>query len=291
MLLTGNTAHMNKFGRGGQLLRARQGETLSDDQIMRYCPSVFADHAHESRSQRFQHISTANLLDGMRKEGFGLTEVRQGGSKDVNKRGFTKHLLRFRRTDQQLVNDTVPEVILINAHDGTSSYQLMAGLFRLVCSNGLIVADGNIDGVKIGHRGNNVVNDVIEASYTVVKEAENKFPAIEDMRQIRLAPPEVTAFGQSAAMLRFDDDQINDDTVRNVTHSRRMADNEPTLWNVFNRAQENLINGGFSNLSRDANNNLRSRRVREVNGIDGNVKLNKALWTLAESMRAMKHAA
>jgi uncharacterized protein DUF932 len=44
-------------------------------------------------------------------------------------------MLRFRHEDvsQSLaVDDVIPEVVLINSHDGTSAYKLIAGLYRLM---------------------------------------------------------------------------------------------------------------------------------------------------------------
>ena len=283
----------NRFGSGGAILRARIGDSISDEQILARCPSVFAEQKHDSRSDKYTYLPTTDLLRGLRSEGFFPVEVRQGGSRDEVKRGFTKHLIRLRRdvTSLTKVGDSFPEVVLVNSHDGTSSYQLYEGWFRLACLNGMVTADttkGEGHGIKIGHRGD-ILGDVIEASYRVIKESDETIPLIEDMAQIALTRTEQLAFAAAAKELRLDDEA--EILPEAIIRPRRQADVGDDLWRVFNRAQENLVRGGISYDTRDANNRRVHRHVREAKSIDSNVKLNRALWTLAESMRQLKHAA
>lgn len=289
--VSASSVHYGRFGSGGAIVRARNGEALSDDAIMSRCPSVFAASKHDSRTDRYTYLPTVDLLAGLRREGFFPVEVRQGGSRDEVKRGFTKHLIRLRRDLQgfKQVGDSVPEVVLINSHDGTSSYQLLAGWFRLVCSNGLITMDEDKahNGVKVGHRGN-ILDDVIEASYTVIKDTDSTIPLIEDMTHTVLTPAEQTAFAVAAKELRLDEEaEISPATI---IRPRRQADVGDDLWRVFNRAQENLVRGGISYRTRDENNRVHNRHVREAKSIDSNVKLNRALWTLAAEMAKLKTA-
>ena len=51
--------------------------------------------------------------------------------------GIPKHMLRLRR-DGEINGQHVPEIILLNSHDGTSSYQMLPGYFRFVCQNGCV---------------------------------------------------------------------------------------------------------------------------------------------------------
>ena len=131
----GTHARTQRFGSGGTVLRAGQGTALTKEEINAACPSVFARGKHDSRSDRYSYIPTPKLISGLRKEGFLPVEIRQGGSRDAEKRNFTKHLIRFRRPENltRVLNDSVPELVLLNSHDGTSSYQLMMGWWRLVC--------------------------------------------------------------------------------------------------------------------------------------------------------------
>ena len=117
---------------------ARTQAPMTDDAIRAVAPSVFASEAHESRSERYSYVPTIDVLAGLRREGFEVFDARQSRSRIEGKSDFTKHMLRLRPAGAVKVAESVPEVVLVNSHDGTSSYQMMQGLYRLVCSNGMI---------------------------------------------------------------------------------------------------------------------------------------------------------
>ena len=279
---------MSRFGQSGVVLRSRGTALLTPEAIRQHVPSVFAEDKHRSRSERYSYIPSCHLLTAMANEGFFPAEVRQGGSKDEEKREFTKHLIRFRQHDTlpTLVGGSFPEIILVNSHDGTSSYQLMSGWFRLVCSNGLVVAECAGPTVKVTHRGN--VDDVIEASYRVVNEFPKQAEQIQDMQRLQLTGPEQEVYAQAAVGLRFDED-VHVPPYR-VLAPQRAEDRGDSLWQTFNRVQENLVNGGVRTERINDRGQRQRRRSREVNGISDNVKLNQALWMLTEEMRKLKSA-
>lgn len=85
---------------------------------------------------------------------------------------------------------------------------------------------------------------------------------------------------------------------RALLKARRDADEGSDLWTTFNRVQENAIRGGLDDhrparfdQERQRQVPARSLRTRPVKSIDGDVKLNKALWTLAEELAKAKAAA
>jgi hypothetical protein len=283
-----NSTRMAKFGRGGAILRSRTAEPLTIDQIERAAPSVLAIDKHTSRSDRYTYIPTRDVLAGLQREGFQPYEVRQGGSGDAEKRAFTKHMIRLRQQGDVMVGDSFREVILINSHDGTSSYQLMAGMFRLVCSNGLIVGAGELQGLRIPHKGN-IVHQVIEGAYRIVDDTKQAAIAAQDMRQIELRPSEADAFAEAASQLRWD--EAAPVQPRQLLSPRRRDDVGSDLWRTFNRVQESLVQGGVDYTQRDDRGRPVARRsTRPVQNIDGNVTLNRALWTLAQRMQELKAA-
>lgn len=276
-----------RFGRGGAILRSRD-VPLSLEQIAQAAPSVLAADKHISRSARYTYIPTLDVLAGLQREGFEPFEVRQGGSSDAEKRAFTKHMIRLRQRGAVTVGDSHREVILINAHDGTSSYQLMSGLFRLVCSNGLVVADGEAQGVRVPHKGD-IVGQVIEGAYRVIDEGRDLDRTIADLRTVELSAEEGEAFAETAASLRWQEGAPVE--PRQLLAPRRSDDHGADLWRTMNRVQENLIRGGVSYVQRDENGRRVARRqTRPVQGIDGNVTINRALWMLTRRMQEIKAA-
>ncbi|ABR82066.1 TPA: DUF945 domain-containing protein [Pseudomonas aeruginosa] len=261
----------------------RSDYPLTDDQIHRVAPSIFADAPHESRSQRYAYIPTAAVLAELRKEGFQPFMVTQTRVRDEGKREHTKHMLRLRHASQ-INGAEANEIVLLNSHDGTSSYQMLAGMFRFVCSNGLVCGDTVAD-VRVPHKGD-VAGQVIEGAFEVLSGFERVKESRDAMRAITLDEGEAEVFARSALALKYDptDNKPAPITESQILMPRRFDDRRPDLWSVFNRTQENLTKGGLHGRSA----NGRRQQTRPVQGIDSDVRLNRALWMLADGLRQLK---
>lgn len=261
----------------------RSDYPLSDDQIQRVAPSIFADAPHESRSQRYAYIPTAAVLAELRKEGFQPFMVTQTRVRDEGKREHTKHMIRLRHASQ-INGAEANEIVLLNSHDGTSSYQMLAGMFRFVCSNGLVCGDTVAD-VRVPHKGD-VAGSVIEGAFEVLSGFERVKESRDLMRGITLDDGEAEVFARAALALKYDptDNKPAPITESQILMPRRFDDRRPDLWSVFNRTQENLTKGGLHGRSA----NGRRQQTRPVQGIDSDVRLNRALWMLADGLRQLK---
>ncbi|ENN8393151.1 DUF945 domain-containing protein [Serratia marcescens] len=261
----------------------RSDYPLSDGQIRRVAPSIFADAAHESRSERYTYIPTAAVLTELRKEGFQPFMVTQTRVRDEGKREHTKHMIRLRHASQ-INGAEANEIVLLNSHDGTSSYQMLAGMFRFVCSNGLVCGDTVAD-VRVPHKGD-VASSVIEGAFEVLSGFERVKESRDAMRTITLDEGEAEVFARSALALKYDptDNKPAPITESQILMPRRFDDRRPDLWSVFNRTQENLTKGGLHGRSA----NGRRQQTRPVQGIDSDVRLNRALWLLADGLRQLK---
>ena len=261
----------------------RSDSPLSDDQIHRVAPSIFAEAPHESRSQRYAYIPTATVLTELRKEGFQPFMVTQTRTRHEDRRDYTKHMIRLRHASQINARGEANEIILLNSHDGTSSYQMLAGMFRFVCSNGLVCGDTVAD-VRVPHKGD-VAGQVIEGAYQVLHGFDRALESRESMQAITLDEGEAEVFARAALSLKYDDpDKPAPITESQILMPRRFDDRRPDLWSVFNRTQENLTNGGLHGRSA----NGRRQQTRPVQGIDSDIRLNRALWLLADGMRQLK---
>jgi len=258
----------------------RSQSPLSNDQIARYAPSVMAEEAHESRGERYAFIPTINVIDGLRDNGFQPFEVSQTKVRDQSKREFTKHMVRLRQSGASESGAEVPEIILLNSHDGSSSYQLLSGFFRFVCANGLIAGDVQND-IRVRHSGN-VVDDVIEGATRVLDNLELTNNSIDTFKSTKLEFEEQLVFANSALQLRWGDNAPV--VAESLLRARRFDDTKPDLWTTFNRVQENLLKGGLSGRSASG----RRATTRAIGGVNENVKLNRALWSLADGMAQIK---
>lgn len=269
--------------RMGNAVQYRASSPLSDDQIRAVAPSVFAAEAHASRSERYTYVPTIDVLSGLRKEGFQPFMVAQGRTRVPGKADFTKHMLRLRHAGDISAQEA-NEIILINSHDGTSSYQMLAGVFRFVCCNGMVCGD-TIEDIRIKHSGD-IVHNVISGAFDVLDGFGLIREVTSEMKQLTLSRPEQVVFAEAALSIKYDEQEDAPFDSAELLRTRRADDRDPSLWTTFNKIQENVIRGGIA--GRNANN--RRTRTREVTAIDNNVKLNRALWTLAEKMAELKAA-
>ncbi len=264
---------------------------LSDEELMKCAPSIFAVTPHESRSTRFQTIPTISVLNKLREEGFFPVAARQSNSRDETKRPFTKHLVRLRRFDnveKYQVGDSVYEIYLKNANDGTSLYELMAGIFKICCLNSLHYQTSTIDTVKVRHWGKeDIPQQVIEGTYRVLNESIKCLDAPRKWGQLMMSPDQQNLLAKAAHMVRFDEDEnITPIKSHQLLIPRRKEDERNDLWTTFNVVQEHCLQGGdqglrYTNLATRTN----TRRVttRPIKNIEQDIKLNKALWMIGEA--------
>lgn len=259
----------------------RSAHPLLDEDIARVAPSIFAAEAHESRSQRYTYIPTIEVLRGLRREGFEPFMVAQTRVRQEGKREHTKHMLRLRHADQ-IEGNEANEIILLNSHDGTSSYQMLAGMFRFVCQNGMVCGD-TVREIRVPHKGD-VVGQVIEGAFTVLQSFEVAQAQRESMQSLCLSDGEQTAFARAALALRYDEQAAPAPvTETQLLMPRRFEDRAPDLWRTFNRVQENMTKGGLRGRNRVG----RTTTTRAISSLDQSVKLNRALWVLADEMRKL----
>jgi len=272
------------------------GRALTEDELYKLAPSVFATTAHESRSERFAPIPTIEIVREYAKHGVGVVGAKQSLTRVPGKAPFTKHLLRLRKMDSDArysVGDTVLETLLKNANDGTSIYELMTALFRISCLNSMVTMLQNVDSVKVRHTGKDVIGKVIEGTYSVIESGKLALEAPVEWSKIKLDREESLAMADAARTIRFGDADGNVDSpvqaVQLLTARRAEDSNRDNLWTNFNVIQENVIRGGLRGVRIDAETNRRRRMsTRAVQGIDQDVKLNRALWTLASKMAELK---
>jgi hypothetical protein len=271
-----------RFARNTHVLRS---ETPLDEGQMRIAaPSIFAAGKHASRSERYTYIPTIEVLRGLRNEGFDPFMVAQSRSRIAGKTEFTKHMIRMRHRQQVQGRPEANEIILINSHDGASSYQMLAGVFRFVCCNGMVCGDVAAD-IRLPHKGQ-VQDEVIEGAFRVLERFDAIDAATDAMKTLQLDAGAERAFATAALALRYGTPEAAAApiTAMQLVEARRCEDTGASLWATFQRVQENMMRGGQPGRSTLG----RRTRTRPIASIDRSVELNRALWVLAEEMRRLK---
>lgn len=246
------------------------------------------EEAHQNTSERYSMIPTSRVLTVLADHGWMPAKVQEARTRLDENRGFQKHVVRLRNerfgTNFAAVGDSLPEIVLINSHMGSASFQLMCGIFRLVCSNGMIAGD-TWNQYRVRHVG--YTDSAVEAAITgivehipLVADSMGKFKAIE------LNPEEQTAYAKAAIELRFDNDKWAVEPNQ-LLRPRRWNDKAtPDLWSTLNVVQENLIKG-----TRVTDSQGRRRNARAVNSIDKDTSINRALWVMAQELAKYKEQA
>lgn len=259
---------------------------LSNEQLRSVSPSVFAERPYHEVSSRYAFIPTIQVVDALRNVGWFPVKAREQRVNLEDKRGFTRHIVRLRRSDvAPVVGDVFPEIVLLNSHDATSAYQMHAGMFRLVCSNGLVVDNGGFERITVRHSGD-VIGRVLEGSARIVEELPRLTNSVQEMRAVTLSHGEQELLANAALSMRYDLETAPIQ-ASSLLRIRRAADGGADLWSTFNRVQENLLRGGVRGWASTG----RRFSTRAVTSISEDTRLNKALWALAEGMRQLKTAA
>lgn len=254
--------------------------TLSQETLRERVPAAFAASAHERTSSAYTFISSEAVLAALDSAGFLPVEARQA----VRAKSPThaRHLIRLRRRRETIaLRDSIPELIVLNSHDGSSSYQIRCGLFRVACLNGLVVSMGVFPVWRIMHRGD-VVRDVVSAALRISERFEVLAASVERMERTVLDPGQRLQFARQALAVRFPKDLPGAMEPSQLLVPRRPQDVGNDLWRTFNVIQENILGGGL--VRRSASNRL--TRTRRITAIREDVRLNSALWELAIAQAA-----
>jgi hypothetical protein len=256
---------------------------LDNQALTGKAPSIFAEAPSSKTSSKYSFISTAEVVSGLRNVGWYPFDAQQSVAKAAHRQGFQKHVIQFRREQEaHAKHGDVPVLVMVNSHDGKMSYQLHAGIFRIVCENGLIAANTLFNRIAVRHVGK--ASDVIEASFRVLDSIPLVMDSVGAMRDIQLSRDEQLSFATQALGLRYGTD-LPPVSADQVLELRREQDKGADLWRTFNVVQEHLIQGGLTGVS-----GPKKRRIKTMplKAIDASVALNKGLWKLAETVKEKK---
>lgn len=254
---------------------------LSNEQIAQLAPAVVSTTQAENLSDKYVHIPTIQVVDDMRKLGWEPVQAigvraRKGGDSRIK-----KHMVKFRNegifmADNDGNPDSYIEVLLTNSHDGSSVFKFEVGIFRLICSNGLVVKSNDFGTLKIRHMGYDfealraLMNGMVEKLPDVVGRV-NVFNSTE------ITKDQAEEFAGKAVNIRFED-TISNINIEDILTATRAEDEGYSLWAVLNRVQEKLVNGGF--YYENAQN--KQRKARALKNFTQNIDFNSKLWELAD---------
>ena len=231
-------------------------------------------------SEKYVHISTAEIVERMAAENFELTGVTIQRKRDEANQMFAAHMLRWRYRGGNGIGEVASfDVIGMNSFDASRAFVFAAGMTVRACLNGCIFGE-TFERFKVYHTAN-ALDKVSDGVARILSQGPRVADSVEAMRARMLTANEQDEFAARALALRYPEADKAPVTPRALLIAKRREDDGATLWQAFNKAQEHLIRGGLKQVTIGANGRQRQRSVRAVRGIDANVKLNGALLDLA----------
>jgi hypothetical protein len=249
---------------------------------------VFDKNQGFNVSERYKAVNTAQLVSHFENAGYTVASLKTSRVRNAEKQGYQKHLLRLRHPDLTLnaLSGLTPEIIVSNSYDGTSAFRLMMGIFRLVCANGLIVGQA-YESIRVVHVGD-ALTKVLDAAHRVQVQTQEIGSQIETWSKIELTDSQIESFARQASKLILPS-QDDTNVIPIVRHQdllrvRRSDDQGRDLWTVFNRIQENALQGGLSYSRVNETGRVRNMTARRIQAIDRSVQVNRSLWDLASQI-------
>jgi len=261
--------------------------TLTNDNIIDLAPAAGAFAPIDGVSEKYTFLPTITAVDLLRDAGWEPIEASQSGVRKKSRDGYQKHLIRFARPELLLTDHRV-DLLCYNAHDGLGAFKLLAGIFRFVCSNGLVVGDefANFTHKHIGFSP----DKFLESAVKIANAAGEISGRVQDMKQIELSPAEQEIFAKSAHEYVYGLEPETEPPIRpdQLLETRRYEDKGNDLWSTYNAVQENLVKGGLRGSIVGANGKRRRSTTRPITALDKNLKLNQALWRMTQRMTELK---
>lgn len=263
-----------------------KAQFLTQKQLESAVPAAFATIPHSKCSDKYNQVTTSEVLKTFKAEGWYPTSARQQRSDDKERTSTNKHMIRLRRKDSKSltkVDECHTEIVLSNSHNGTSCFRIQAGVFRMACTNGLIVCDGNISQYQVVHFKAHE-EQVLEAIEGIIEQAPIVADAIERFSSVTMTEAQILKFAKVAAEIRSPRNSKTEFDLKSLANPYRPEDQDPTLWNVFNVCQEKAIRGGIAaSHPRAQGKPPRQFTSRPVENIAAQQRINTSLWEAAEA--------
>jgi len=273
------------------LAKVKNHQALNDDDIKVVCPVAFKETmssqeiANLGLSKHYSFVPTSSVINDLRSMGWDVVDAVQVKARKKTTNGYQKHMVTFEHSDYKVEGaEEYPQLLLTNSHDGGNAFTLSAGIFRLVCSNGLVIKTEDYGTSRLVHKGysfeavQKLVNEFVET-------IDETLTRITAMKQIELDKTQQIEFAKQAALLRFTAKSYNEDNISNVVdlddllNVERKEDAGNGLWEVFNRVQESLVNGKYNYASNGKVNaaDAKTRKARPIKNFKQSIDVNKKL--------------
>ena len=289
------------------MLDLSKSKKLSKRDLNEIAPSIFKTVPSPEVTDKYTHIPTEKVIDDMELLGWDVIDAKEVKARTKGTVGYQKHLVVFRNNDvviNEMPNniiqsdssptgyrrdngtfakknpiDTVyPQILLTNSHDGKNAFTFTAGLFRMICENGIVIADKELNNIKMRHMGY-TFEDLQVLISDIVKKLPLTVDAMNKMKEVELENEQVVQLAKDLLNIRIEgtDNTPSENSEFEVITTQRKEDEGNGLWEVFNVVQENIINGNFHYRTKLG----KERQARIIKNFKQDMDMNKKMFSKA----------
>ena len=282
------------------ITKVKEHQPLEDNEIKYLAPVAFKSEmstqevANLGLSHHYSFVPTMNVVRDLQTMGWDCVDAKQVKARKKSTDGYQKHMLTFEHPKYKVEGvEEYPQLLLTNSHDGGNAFQLSAGIFRLVCSNGLVIKTEDYGTQRLIHKGYSF-EAVQKMVNEFVSQIDNTLTNITAMKATQITRDQQIEFAKQAALLRFTSNSYNEDNIAsvvdidNILEATRSEDRGNGLWEVYNRVQESIVNGKYNYASSGNVNSedAKARKARPIKNFKQSIEVNKKLSELAFAMVA-----
>ena len=265
---------------------------LTEDEIRQRCPLVFATSpTNDKVSEKYIVANTYTVIQDMEKLGWKVVRAAQRRATKKSSKRFSYHMVALQNPDIKITKqvdggeeivECFPQIILTNSHDGLSCFQFRVGLYRCICSNGLVISDAELSEFKIRHIYYSFEN--LRAVVGRILEAlPSKVERMSQMSNVLLSEDQKLDFAKKALSIRKgvkeEELQADEETYKDLLTPVRKEDEGDSLWNVYNVLQEKIVKGGYTT----AEEGKKARKVRKVTSFIKELDFSRRIDEVAQS--------
>ena len=258
-------------------------EGLTPEQIAERAPQVYTTAPADGVSSKYTFLPTFQIIEDMAKLGWLVSDAKTMKSKNAAQKKYGKHIVMFFHPDIYIKDsqggiEAYPQIMIQNNHRGWGRFKFEIGIFRLVCTNGLVIKSADYGTFEMRHLGYSFeeLKELVEKAIAILPTVVEK---INTLSAKEMTEKEMRQFAERAIQVRFGEEKLVDASeIQQVLEATRDADRGNNLWVVMNRVQEHLVRGGFTTISADK----KERKVRKITNMLKDVELNQKLWELTE---------
>ena len=264
---------------------------MSEADIRSRAPAAFSVTKADHLTDRYQSLQTSSLLPLMADYGYFPVQAAQTRPRRLSDMlkvhasvsEHRHHLISFARAED-LQRPDRPEVTLFNSHNGSGAVRLFAGIYRMICSNGIVIGSGTEARIYHSKSAMSGFEDMLRQ---VVRNVPEVLATMERMKGVVVSYEQARQMAENAVALRWKrydggDEKgsfYNNDTVLGALKAKRIEDMSYDLYTVFNRIQENVMRGNaFVKSVTTSEPHGIMRKARPVNSVKAHTDLNAKLW-------------